>query len=111
MFSYVVNSHKHFIGKLVCSGPALWNVENFNCEGEVKREGLRSSAAERVQAHLSYNKGGLEGQFISLLTSGKRRRVQLVLVLLNLWNVRTWEVVLAVVFTTKTSTIFCFPVS
>jgi len=38
MFSYVVNSHKHFIGKLVCSGPALWNVENFNCEGEVKRE-------------------------------------------------------------------------
>jgi len=38
MFSYVVNSHKHFISKLVCSGPALWNVENFNCEGEVKRE-------------------------------------------------------------------------
>lgn len=38
MFSYVVNSHKYFISKLVCSGPAPWNVKYFNCDEEVKRE-------------------------------------------------------------------------
>lgn len=94
MFSYVVNSHKIFISKLVCSGPLLWNVEYFNCDREVKRErALVAPQLSEFRRTCRITRGVLRTTYLSS-DQWQMEEVYFALVLLNLWNARTWEVVL-----------------